>query len=85
IDNGVVRRLGVDGGRVTAFETLAGVQPEVLNSGKVNIWTAEKGASVPGEEFAVQAHEKASLALDSRGRLLLSDPENSYIYQITED
>ena len=85
LDNGVVRRLGVDGGRVTACETLAGVPPEVLNSGKVNIWTAEKDASVPGEEFAVQAHDKASLALDSRGRLLLSDPENSYIYQITED
>ncbi|MBR4212298.1 MAG: hypothetical protein IKR84_07930, partial [Oscillibacter sp.] len=85
LDNGVVRRLGVDGGRVTECATLAGVPPEVLNSGKVNIWTAEKGASVPGEEFAVQAHDKASLAVDSRGRLLLSDPENSYIYQITEN
>lgn len=84
LDNGTVRLLTVDGGRATACETLAGVTPEVLNSGKVNIRTLEPGETVAGVDFAFPAHVKGSLALDNRGRLLLSDPENSYIYQIWE-
>ncbi|MBQ9493149.1 MAG: hypothetical protein IJR54_05370 [Oscillibacter sp.] len=85
LDNGTVRLVTVDGERAAACETLAGVTPEILNSGKVNIWNMETGESVSGVEFAFQAHVKGSLALDNRGRLLLSDPENSYIYQILEN
>ena len=59
--------------------------PEVLNSGKVNIRALEIGETAIGEEFAFQADERSSLMFDSRGRLLLSDPYNSLIYQIRED
>ena len=85
LDNGTVRMLTVDGGHATACETLAGVTPEVLNSGKVNIRTLEPGETVAGVDFAFPAHVKGSLALDNRGRLLLSDPENSFIYQIWQN
>lgn len=85
LDNGTVRVLTVDGDHATACETLAGVTPEVLNSGKVNIRTLEPGETVAGVDFAFPAHVKGSLALDNRGRLLLSDPEDSFIYQIWEN
>ncbi|MBR4545845.1 MAG: hypothetical protein IKO14_07765 [Oscillibacter sp.] len=85
LDNGTVRALAVDGDRATACETLAGVTPEVLNSGKVNIRTLEPGETVAGVDFAFPAHVKGSLALDNRGRLLLSDPEDSFIYQIWQN
>ena len=85
LDNGVVRRLRIDGNRAVSCETLAGVTPEVLNSGKKNVRGVGVGESVAGTEFAFPADVTASLALDRRGRLLLSDPENGFLYQIWEN
>ena len=85
LDNGTVRRISIDGGKAVACDTLAGVTPEALNSGKLNVRTVGIGESVAGAEVAFDANAKASLALDERGALLLSDPESSLIYQIWED
>ena len=85
LDNGVVRRLKIDGNRAVSCETLAGVTPEVLNSGKKNVRGVGVGETVAGAEFAFPADATASLALDRRGRLLLSDPENGFLYQIWEN
>ena len=85
LDNGVVRRLKIEGGKAVSCETLAGVTPELINSGKVNVRSVNVGETAAGAEFAFPADETASLALDNRGRLLLSDPENGFVYQIWEN
>lgn len=85
LDNGVVRRLKIDGGRAVSCETLAGVTPEMIKSGKKNVRGVDVGQDVAGSEFVFPPDVTGSLALDNRGRLLLSDPENSFIYQIWEN
>lgn len=85
LDNGVVRRIVVDGDKAVSCDTLAGVTPEVLHSGRINIRSVGVGESVAGVDCAIPADERASLALDNRGTLLLTDPVNSLIYQIWEN
>ena len=85
MDNGVVRRIRIDNGRAVSCETLAGVTPEMITSGKKNIRSVDVGQDVAGAEFMFPPDATASLALDNRGRLLLSDPENSFLYQIWEN
>lgn len=85
LDNGTVRRIRIEGGKAVSCETLAGVTPEALNSGKVNIRGLEPGQAAAGAEFAFPATADASLAFGERGQLLLSDPENSFLYQIREN
>ena len=84
-DNGTVRRISIDGGRAASCDTMAGVTPEALNSGKLNVRGVNVGDSVAGAEVILPADERASLAFNERGALLLSDPDGSFIYQIWEE
>ncbi len=85
LDNGVVRRLNIDGNKAVSCESLAGVTPEVVNSGKKNVRGVGVGETVDGAEFVFPADVTGSLAFSERGLLLLSDPENSFLYQIREN
>ena len=85
LDNGTVRRVRVEGGRAVSCETLAGVTPDAAKSGKHNVRVLEAGEDVPGSSFLFQPSVEGDLAFSERGRLLLSDPENSFIYQILEN
>jgi len=73
LDFDTVRKITIEGGGALFTETLAGVpeadtNPEVLLGG--------------GGETVFPASERAALALDGEGRLLLSDPKNSEVYEI---
>lgn len=73
LDFDTVRKITVEGAGALSTETLAGVP------------TADTNPPValgPGEQAVLPASERASLVLDSRGQLLLSDPKNSVIYEI---
>lgn len=85
LDNGTVRCLTLDGEKVESSETLAGVTPEVVSSGKMNLHNITPGEQITGAEVVFPPDERGALILDSRGHLLLSDPENSLIYQIWEN
>ncbi len=73
LDFDTVRRITVEGAGALYTETLAGVPTEETSP------AVTLGA---GGETVLPASELASLALDGEGRLLLSDPKNSVIYEI---
>jgi len=73
LDFDTVRKITVDGAGALYTETLAGIPTEDTNPDVV---------LGPGGECILPASELASLTLDGEGRLLLSDPKNSVIYEI---
>lgn len=73
LDFDTVRRIETDGGTAVFVETLAGLPVEDTNP------TVALG---DGRETVLPASERASIVLNGEGRLLLSDPKNSIIYEI---
>lgn len=73
LDLDTVRKITVEGAGALSTETLAGV-PTADTSPHISLG--------PGEQAVLPASERAALALDDQGRLLLSDPKNSVIYEI---
>jgi len=73
LDFDTVRKITLDGEDAPFTETVAGIPTEDTNPDVV------LGA---GSRCVLPASELASLALDGDGRLLLSDPKNSVIYEI---
>lgn len=73
LDFDTVRRIEVDGGTAVLSETLAGL-PVADTNPAVSLGE--------GYETILPASELASITVDSEGRLLLSDPKNSVVYEI---
>lgn len=73
LDFDTVRRITIDDSGTIFAETLAGI-PVADTNPAVVLGT--------GAESVFPASELASLAVDGEGRLLLTDPKNSVIYQI---
>ena len=74
LDFDTVRRIEIDGGTAVFAETLAGLPVENTNP------TVTLGE---GCETILPASERASIVVDGEGKLLLSDPKNSMIYEIS--
>ena len=73
LDFDTVRKITVEGEGALFTETLAGI-PTADTNPDVRLGT--------GSEAVLPASELASIALDGEGRLLLSDPKNSVVYEI---
>lgn len=73
LDFDTVRKITVEGEGALFTETLAGI-PTADTNPEVKV-----GA---GSKAVLPASEMASIVLDGEGRLLLSDPKNSVIYEI---
>lgn len=73
LDFDTVRRIEIDGGTAVFAETLAGLPMEDTNPAV---------ALGEGRKTVLPASERASIVVDTEGRLLLSDPKNSMIYEI---
>ena len=73
LDFDTVRKITIENGAVQFTETLAGVPTEDTNPAVV---------LGDGQQAILPASDLASLTLDGNGRLLLSDPKNSVIYEI---
>lgn len=76
LDFDTVRRIEIDGGVAVFTETLVGL-PVADTNPEVTLGE--------GRETVLPASEQAFVALDSEGRLLLSDPKNSVVYEIERD
>lgn len=81
LDNGLVRRVPTGGERASRSETLAGLMPDAVTRA-LEVGRARREDEISGDAFAFPADASASLAVDGRGRLLLSDPVNGLIYEI---
>lgn len=73
LDFDTVRKITVEGEGALFTETLAGI-PTADTNPEVKLGT--------GSEAILPASELASIVLDDEGRLLMSDPKNSVIYEI---
>ncbi len=82
MDNGILRRVTVQEDRAVKCETLAGVPPQTMEDPSVTTHEAGFGDTVPGDQMAFSSSDRAEIAVDPQGRVILTDPLNALVYQI---